>query len=161
VEKGRPSFPSVASLGRGGACFVADLNFAGYPGRPGGTPERPGGTCKVDLECQTKPDGTRIMPSSWVGYCVEDYPNPTHEGRCWVRPGPPKTTDGGYCRRSKDEGGIIWPLREPQKLHPIPWNVEGVDPPINPVDIKWRIHACLNVYDPALNTDVDGCKGAP
>jgi len=138
--------PAIPAMGTGGACYVADLNFAGYPGRQE--------MCTSDDECRganvTPPNGT--MPDGWLGYCVQDPPNPAHVGRCWVRPGPPET----HCRRSKDEGGKVWPLGEIQQLKPIDLDI-GHN--INPVEIKWRIHACLNKYDLVLKEDIEGCTG--
>jgi hypothetical protein len=155
---------SVQSQGTGGACYIADLEFAKYPRRKdnGQYP----GSCHTNAECND-PTTLEPLPQDWIGYCAHESATLSSEqlsapvGRCWIRPGIPWASGNQtrYCRRSIDpeQAGAPWTPLQNVDLPTIPSAITVDGTPLDPTKIKWRVHTCLNIYDAGKKTDLQGC----
>jgi hypothetical protein len=110
-----------------------------------------GGACLVaersDRACSSDDDcgdlRTHYHPGG-AAYCLQPQGARPH-GTCWVRPG----ADVDFCRKS------------PRAALPLGTRLETpqADPGVmaGGRGVRWRVHACLNGYDDALQGDNHAC----
>ena len=155
VKEGSPSVRSIKSHGTGGACYVADLEFADWPQNKNSG--KYDGRCTENWECHPcKADGKKCndklkaFPDAvWVGYCVREDPSDA-DGKCWV-----KTGGDSQCNKSNNNGGAPWPIGQTQ---PMPNLITNIGYGIDANRINWRVLTCLFAIDPNdVSKDVGPC----
>lgn len=125
---GDPEDKGIRSLGRGGACYIADLRPLNIPSQI--LADR----CTADSQCHnalSQPD----KDAGYSGYCVH--------GGCWTRPGPQPE----LCNVRKDESRVIAQPYDLPTVQMSRFRSLALRAPRNVRSIEWMLIGCLNGVD--------------
>lgn len=138
-----PSPAGHLSRGKAGACVLQSLaDFTDQPPTPCSGAMFPNADCKSQLPAN-------LVQAGYSAYCD------AQQQTCWVRPpsGPRENAAMTVCNRSIDYNDTKF------------WNPGQHEANVTPIDPRnppgkathWRVLACLRTYDPATQTDPQGC----
>lgn len=135
----------IASLGSGGACWVADLNIFGIPAVAQNF------QCTEESQCNDALSQAH-KDAGWYSYCGSG-------GKCWTRPGPQAI--GVNCKISP---GDPWPDGIPQDMPALSPYVP-LEPSVakkavaDRTMVQWALTGCLNGVDDKGNPPAEApCK---